>query len=310
MWTLAWLQEGDAAVRYTTRRDLLGIEDPSEAERIAGDGDAAAILAARRPDGHWGRGFYQPKWTSTHYSLLELAGLEVPGDHAACAESAACCTSLIGTDGGVNPSGTVKSSDVCLNGMFLTYACHFGAPDRSLDSVVDFLLGQRMIDGGFNCRSNRARGVRASSVHTTASVIEGFAAYLTAGHRHRADEVRETLGTAIGCLLGRRLFFDRTSGKPLHESMTRLHYPARWYFDVLRGLEVIRLALPYAAPADRDGLAPALAVLHRRRRADGTWAAASGWPGQTHVTYPRAGTPNRWVTLRVLRVLAAFGEAG
>lgn len=302
---VGWLLAGDPAVAYAARRDLLGEDDPAAQARIPAAGDAAVLLAARRSDGHWGDGFYQPKWTSTHYTLLELAGLGVPADDSGCAESARLCASPIGPDGGVNPPGTVARSDVCVNGMFLTYAAAFGVPTPVLTSVIDFLLEQRLPDGGFNCRSNRGRAPRVSSVHTTASVIEGLAAYLGAGHAYRTEDVRQAIRSAVVALLDRRLFLSRTTGEPLHPKMTRPHYPARWHFDVLRGLEVLRYALPYAE-IPRDPLRPALALVRSWRRDDGTWAAASGWPGQTHVDYPRAGTPNPWVTLRALRVLASF----
>lgn len=73
-----WLLEGDSAVQYQAWRDVLGEDRPELEQRIPRDGDAAAILAAQNPDGHWGLGFYQPKWTSSHYSLLELRDLAVP----------------------------------------------------------------------------------------------------------------------------------------------------------------------------------------------------------------------------------------
>lgn len=304
---VSWLLDGDAAVRHQTSRDLLGVDDPVLSDAVTRDGDAAAILRARGTDGHWGRGFYQPKWTSTHYSLLELAGLGVPGDHPPCVESAALCARLKAPDGGVHPVGAGPRSDACVNGMFLTYAARFRVGTDDLASVVDFLLANRMGDGGFNCRANRAR-CRVSSVHTTASAIEGLAAYLDAAHPYRAGEVRGALAGAVGCLLERSLYQRRTTGEPIRPDFLKLHYPARWHFDVLRGLEVIRRALPYVdvpvAP-----LVPALDVVRSRRRPDGTWAAASGWPGETHVTYPRAGTANRWVTLRALRVLGTFAPA-
>ncbi|MCC6271018.1 MAG: hypothetical protein IT190_07055, partial [Microbacteriaceae bacterium] len=72
-----WLLGGDAAIQYQRLRDLFGDERPELAHQIALDGDAAAILSAQRSDGHWGRGFYQPKWTCSHYSLMELRDLGV-----------------------------------------------------------------------------------------------------------------------------------------------------------------------------------------------------------------------------------------
>ncbi|MFZ1412798.1 MAG: hypothetical protein WAS07_15215, partial [Micropruina sp.] len=186
---VTWLLEGDAAVRHQTYRDLLGEDHPELASVIATDGDAAALLAARTPDGHWGRGFYQPKWTSSHYTLVELRNLELPGTHPAAREAVHLILREKGPDGGVNPSPIIRHSDACINGIFLDYASWFGATDADLASVVDFLLAQAMPDGGFNCRRNRS-GARIASVHTTLSVLEGLTSYLAAGATRRADEVR------------------------------------------------------------------------------------------------------------------------
>lgn len=78
-----------------------------------------------------------------------------------------------GRDGGLNPSPAAKHSDACINGMALNYAAYFGANEDQLSSIIDFLLGQQLGDGGFNCRLNRS-GAQHSSVHTTLSVFEGI----------------------------------------------------------------------------------------------------------------------------------------
>ena len=299
---IQWLLAGDGAVRFQAHRDLLDDERPHLERLVASDGDAATILAARGADGHWGRGFYQPKWTSSHYSLLELRDLGVAPGHSECAASVALIAREKGGDGGVNPSGEIKEADVCINGMFLAYASHFGAAAADLESVVDFVLGQRMPDGGFNCRANRS-GARVSSVHTTTSVIDGLAEYLRRGYGYRDGEVSVAVGAAAEALLSRRLFLRRSDQQPIRADFTRLHHPPRWHFDVLHGLDVLRRAGVSRDPRMDD----ALAVLHRRRRRDGRWAAAAQFPGETHVEYPPAGAPNRWVTLRALRVLRQFG---
>ncbi len=298
-----WLLAGDVAVEYQTRRDLLGEEDPELQARIATVGDAAAILAARGEGGHWGRGFYQPKWTSTHYTLLELANLGLPATQPAARDAVEMVLREDkGPDGGLNPSRTLRHSDVCINGMALNYCCHFGAPTDALRSLVEFILGQHLVDGGFNCRSNRS-GTTHSSVHTSLSVIEGFSAYLAAGHDHRDDEVRQARVTAIEFLLRHQLFRSHRTGEPIHVEMTRFHHPARWRFDVLRCLDALAAAgLDYDARMDGG-----LELLRERQRPDGRWTANRGYPGETHIAYPRAGEPNRWVTLVALRVLLAYG---
>lgn len=202
---IPWLLAGDTAVAYQTRRDLLGEDRPDLRAAIADDGDVKTILGARNPDGHWGRVFYQPKWTSTHYTLLELRQLELPPTNPIARNAVGLVLREKGPDGGLNPSGTIKHSDACINGMALDYATWFGAGDDDLSSIIDFLLSQVMPDGGYNCRRNRS-GARISSVHTTLSVIEGFTTYLTREPRYRAEDVRRARAAAIECLLSRELF--------------------------------------------------------------------------------------------------------
>lgn len=58
-----WLLEGDVSIQYQVYRDLLNSEQPLLRERIAREGWGEILLSARLSNGHWGQGFYQPKWT-------------------------------------------------------------------------------------------------------------------------------------------------------------------------------------------------------------------------------------------------------
>ncbi len=136
-------------------------------------------------------------------------------------------------------------------------------------------------------------------------MIDGFAEYLRRGYSHRADEVRVTIHAAATALLARNLYQRHSDGEPIRAEFTRFHEPPRWHFDVLHGLDVLRAAgIPHDPRLD-----DALRIVRQRRRADGRWVGASPYPGRTHLTYPPAGTPNRWVTLRALRVLRHFTPA-
>ncbi len=302
---LDWLLAGDVAVQYQATRDLLGSETEPLRARIATEGDGAAILAARGADGHWGRGFYQPKWTSTHYTLLELRNLGLPPDEPNARDAVAMVLAdQKCLDGGLDPDRRTPRSDVCINGMAVNYCAYFGAETEQLASVIDLVLAQRLPDGGFNCRSNRRAGATHSSVHTTLSVLEGITTYRQTGHRYRLDDLLDAAESSREFLLRHRLYRSEGTGEVIRPEFTRLHHPTRWYYDVLRCLDAFREASFPHDPRMDD----ALAVIAKRRRSDGRWAAASGYRGQAHVTYPRAGTPNRWVTLVALRVLACYGE--
>ena len=201
-----WLLAGDVAVAFQSTRDLLGREVKALRSRIATEGDGATILAARGPDGHWGRGFYQPYWTSTHYTLLELRNLGLGGgDPRARSTVDLILKNQKSRDGGLDPDPRSRHSDVCVNGMAVNYCAHFGAATDALASVIDMILAQRMPDGGFNCSSNRA-GARHSSVHTTLSVLEGVTSYERAGHLHRLDRLLDARASSVEFLLRHRLY--------------------------------------------------------------------------------------------------------
>lgn len=79
-----WLMSGDISLKYLTCKYLLHKpEDELDLlrKRIAADGWGKAFLTARNPSGHWGRDFYQVKWISFHYTLLDLRALGAYGEN-------------------------------------------------------------------------------------------------------------------------------------------------------------------------------------------------------------------------------------
>jgi len=302
---LDWLLEGDVSIQFQVRRDLLGETDDTGLQaRIEHEGWGRQFLEQRRPDGHWGRGFYMPKWTSTHYTLLDLRLLELPASCAEAGESAAMVArEHKGEDGGINPAGTIKESDVCVNGMFLLYACYFGVGQDALRSVIDFILAQHMPDGGFNCRRNRS-GARHSSMHSTISLLDGLSEYDRRGYSYRLEEVRDAARAGREFLLQHRLYLSDRTGELIDPKFLMLSFPGRWHYDILRALEHFR-----AAGTGWDArLQPAIEVLVGKRRRDGRWPLQARHPGQTHFEMESTGKASRWNTLRALRVLEAYRE--
>ena len=297
---LDWLLEGDVAIRFQVRRDLLGDERPELQARIATEGWGARLLAARRPNGDWGEKYYFPKWACTHYTLCELRRLELPRDEPRVHESLLLALErhpAIG--GGLAPWGS-EHSDTCVDGMFLNLAAWFQVPEALLHSLVDSLLDDHMPDGGFNCRKRRS-GAKHSSMHTTISVLEGIQTWLDAGCAYRSEELAAAAEAGRTFLLEHRLFRSDRTGEIIHPSFLRLSYPPRWKYDVLRALEHFR-----AAHVRDERLGDALEILRGKRRRDGTWPMQAKHPGATHFVMEPAGQPSRWNTLRALRVLAAL----
>ena len=76
-----WLLKGDISIQYQVYRDLLGDDRKELQIRILEEGWGKKFLSKRKPNGHWGVSFYQPKWISTHYTLLDLRNLDPSPEH-------------------------------------------------------------------------------------------------------------------------------------------------------------------------------------------------------------------------------------
>ncbi len=300
---LDWLQSGDVSVAYQAGRDLLDTPDKKRQARIAREGWGARFLACRNADGSWGQRFYQPKWISSHYTLLDLRTLELdPANRLVRASVKKILTEEKKPDGGLGPGRSIPVSDVCVNGMFLNYACYFGASEPDLASVVDFILAQRMDDGGFNCLKNTS-GARHSSLHSTLSVAEGIREYQANGYSYRLDELSHAAATSREFMLRHRLYRSQRTGEAISPQFLRLAFPPRWKFNILRALDHFRAA----GHLWDDRLSDAMEVIVRKRRPDGKWYLAAAQPGQVHFRMEAVGQPSRWNTLLALRVIRAFG---
>lgn len=297
-----WMLEGDVSIQYQVHRDLLSIEREDLRDRISTEGWGAEFLSRRRVDGHWGRKFYQPKWTSSHYTLLDLRNLCISQNNTMIQES----VDMIGThekgpDGGINPSGTIPYSDVCLNGMFLNYASYFKTEEDKLKSIVDFILSQIMADGGFNCRSNRSGAVH-SSLHSTLSVMEGITEYEANDYTYRLDELMNAKRLSKEFILMHHLYLSDRTGEIIHKDFLRLSYPSRWRYDILRALDYFQ----FSKSIWDNRMIPALEVLIKKKSKDNRWSLQANHPGQVHFEMEKTGKPSRWNTLRALRVLKHF----
>jgi len=301
---IAWLLDGDVSIQYQVHRDLLATEKPYLRDRIATEGWGAQFLSFRQKEGHWGLRFYQPKWISTHYTILDLKNIAISQNNKEVRQSLSqIIQKLKGPDGGIFPIGAEKKSDICVNGMFLNYASYFGTKEENLKSIVDFLLSEHMKDGGFNCNSNR-KGATHSSVHSTISVLEGILEYVKNGNGYRLKELQESADNARTFLLQHRLFRSDRTGKIIDKKMLMLSYPSRWRYDILRSLDYFQFAGINYDPRMQD----ALDILKKKRRKDNTWPVQAKHPGQTHFEMEKTGGPSRWNTLRAMRVLKHFGE--
>ena len=95
------------------------------------------------------------------------------------------------------------------------------------------------------------------------------------------------------------MFRSHRTGEVIDRNWTEFHFPPRWKYDVLRGLDQLQ-----DAGAEPDGrAAEAIDLVVGKRRPDGRWPKGSQYSGQTWFTMEPGRVPGRWNTLRALRVL-------
>jgi hypothetical protein len=296
-----WLLDSDPAIRWQVMRDLTGTPAEivaAERSRVATEGWGAQLLDEQRPDGQWGDGIATPFWWSNLYSLLFLRdlGLDPASAGARIAIDRVRGNVTWGPEFGDSPffEGEVEP---CINGRVVALGAYFG--ERS-DRLVDRLLGEQLADGGWNCEAER--GSVRSSFHTTICVLEGLLAYEQAfGAVVRVTEAR---GRGQEYLLERRLLRRLSTGDIIDPSWTQFAFPTLWHYDVLRALDYLRAA--GVEPEVR--VEEAVAIVLERRDTGGTWPLGVRHRNTLHAEFAgTVGAPNRWTTLRALRVLDWFG---
>jgi hypothetical protein len=303
MSVIEWLLDSDPSIRWQVMRDLS--DEPAgavaaERARVATEGWGPRLLALQAPDGQWGGSTWNGEWISTFHSLLLLRELGLDPESAEARAAVSLVRDHVAWQGWLPQdaawhgrpffSGEVEP---CINGNVVAVGSYFG---EDVQGIVDRLLGEQMADGGWNCEQEN--GSTRGSFDTTINVLEGL-----------REHERATGGTADVTaarlrgqeyLLERHLFRRLSTGEVIDPDFTRLSFPTRWHYDVLRGLDYLRDA--DATPDER--VADAIGVVESKRDADGRWPLESSYPGRVHFEMDEGDArPSRWNTLRALRVL-------
>jgi hypothetical protein len=297
-----WLLESDPSIRWQAMQDLIDARAEviaAERSRVATEGWGMRLLDQQRPDGRWGDGVSSPFWWSNMYTLVWLRdlGVDPQSERVRTAIDRVRGSVTWGSEFGNSPffEGEVEP---CINGRVVALGAYFG--ERS-DGLVDRLLGEQLVDGGWNCEAER--GSVRSSFHTTICVLEGLLAYEKAFGD--ATPVTEARRRGHEFLLERRLLRRMSTGEIIEPSWRQFAFPTLWHYDVLRALDYLR-----AAGVQRDPrMDEAVGIVRGRRRNDGRWLLDLRHRDTLYEDLAGpVGAPNRWITLRALRVLSEWQE--
>ena len=292
-----WLLDADPSIRWQVMSDLTGAPVEAvaaERARVETEGWGLRLLDEQCPDGQWGDGVTTPFWWSNMYTLVFLRdlGLDPASKRARQAIDLVRRHVTWGPEWGHSPffEGEVEP---CINGRVVALGAYFGV--RS-DRLVDRLLSEQLADGGWNCEAER--GSVRSSFHTTLCVLEGLHAFEQAFGS--SSSVTGARSRGHDYLLSRRLLRRLSTGEIIEPEWTKFAFPPLWHYDVLRALDYLR-----SADLCRDSrVDEAVAIVVDRRTADGRWRLDARHRDTVHedIAGP-VGVPNRWITLRALRVL-------
>lgn len=306
---IEWLVASEEpAVRYLTRRDVLGESVAPDAEAILAGPIVRTLLSGQEPGGGFGGHPYK-KWTGAHWRLVSLVELGVPAGHRQALADAETVLDWLTGKGhrrGIRAIDGLVRRCASQEGNALAVCCRLGmADDPRVELLARSLVEWQWPDGGWNC-DPRASG-RRSSFHESLPPAWGLHEYSrAAGAAWAADAAQR----AAELFLSHRLFQSLRTADVIEGEWLALHYPPYWHYDVLQAL----LVLGRLGRLDDERVDEALDLLLRLRRPDGRWQAGGCWwrePGSRTqaevVDWGRRG-PNEMITLNVLRVLQTAGR--
>jgi len=293
-----WLLDADPAIRWQVMRDLTDSPPETvaaERARVASERWGARLLDEQRPDGQWGDGVATPFWWSNLYTLVFLRDLGIDPDSPRARAAIARVRDRVTWGPGFGNSPFFEGEvEPCINGRVVALGAYFG---EKSDRLVDRLLGEQLADGGWNCDAER--GSVRSSFHTTICVVEGLLAFEQAFGA--ASPLTDARTRAHEYLLERRLLRRLSTGEVIDPAWTQLAFPPLWHYDVLRALDYLRAAGVRPDMRVKD----AVSAVSGRRQSDGRWLLDVRHKNTLHADMAGdVGAPNRWITLRALRVLA------
>ena len=300
------LRSREPAIRFLTRRDVLGEDVTADPHELRSGPLVRGLLHGQKSDGGFGGHPYQ-KWGGAHWRLVSLVELGVPADDRLRAAADTVLHWLTG-DGhrkGIQVIDGLTRRCGSQEGNALAVCCRLGMTDDPRVQLLARSLAEwQWPDGGWNC-DKKASG-RRSSFNESLPPMWGLHEYWVATGDVSA---KEAAARTAELFLEHRIFRTLATGEPIKPSFVVMHQPPFWHYDFFRALVVLARMGRAGDPRAAD----ALELLEERRLADGRWRPGGRWwrpPGSKGSNVEVVGWgsgPSDLLTLDALRVLAAAG---
>jgi hypothetical protein len=326
---LPWLLESDnSGVRYLALRDLLDLppDDPklkSARKSAHKRGPIAVILSNMEKEGYWvkpGPGYTQ-KYRSTVWSIILLAqlgasvsedkrieqGCKYVVDHMAEGGRFTAITS--GT-----PSGTID----CLQGNLLWSLMEIGYDDPRLKKAYEWMARTVTGDGiapledkdapvryyAYKCGPTFACGVN-NSLPCAWGGVKVMLAFSKLQAKQRTPLIKKAIRQ------GAEFFFSIDPATAKYPTRDKSGKPSRdWWkfgFPVFYITDLLQLAEAFVnlGYGKDKRLMNTLDIIREKQNEQSQWLMEFDYAGKTWMDFGAKKQPNKWVTLRALKVLKA-----
>jgi hypothetical protein len=327
--SLPWLLEPEnPGVRYLTLRDILDLPSDDVGLRSARkaahkEGPIAKILSKMNEEGYWvkpGPG-YNPKYSSTVWSLILLAQLGATASEDKRVEQA--CNYLIDhalAEGGqftMIASGAPSGTADCIQGNLLWSIMELGCDDPRLKKAYEWMARTVTGDGiapmqekdapvryyAGKCGPTFACGAN-NKLPCAWGGVKIMLAFSKLPLNQRTPLIRKAIQHGVDFFFGvdpatatyPTGYAEKPSG-----NWWKFGFPVFYVTDLLQLAE----ALAQLGYGNDPRLSNTLNIIHEKQDSEGRWPLEYDYTGKTWMDFGKKKQPNKWVTLRVLRVLKA-----
>ncbi|MHB8104057.1 MAG: nitrogen fixation protein NifH [Dehalococcoidales bacterium] len=321
--TLDWLlKPNDIGVKYLAMRDLVKADSRELAavkQAAHTEGPISTVLANMDQAGFWvqpGAGYY-PKYTGTIWSVMLLA--QLGADIAMDKRIAAACNYILENsltkDGHFTinklPSGTID----CLQGNLCYSLLDLSCVDPRLDKAYEWMAHSVTGEGvapitdktaPVRYYASKCGPVFACGANDKKSCAWGAAAVMLAFSKLPVKKRTPLINKAIKT--GVEFLFSTDPAKADYPSGYNAKPSGNWWkfgfpnFYVADILQIAAALVDLGYGKD-PRLANTLKIIREKQDKQGRWALEYDYAGKTWVNFGPKKQPNKWVTLRSLRVL-------
>jgi len=327
--SLPWLLESeDAGVRYLALRNLIDLSPGDKKLKTARkaahkDGPIAAVLSKMNQEGYWvkpGPG-YNPKYRSTVWSMILLAQLGASASEDKRIEQA--CNYLLehmGEGGQFTSitSGTPSGTIDCLQGNLLWSLMELGYDDPRMAKAYEWMARTVTGDGiapmeekdapvryyAYKCGPAFACGVN-NKLPCAWGGVKVMLAFSKLPAEQQTPLTRKAIEQGVEFFFGidpaTAKYPTRTDSRP-NRAWWKFGFPVFYVTDLLQLAEAL-VSLGYG---NDKRLSSTIDLISKKQNEDGKWLKEYDYIGKTWLDFGKKNEPNKWVTLRALRVLKSL----